>query len=43
MHELDHLNGVLYQQHANRVHIDQAMRRKKELDRSSKRVIVKEK
>ena len=43
MHELDHLNGVLYQQHTNRVHIDQAMRRKKELDRSSKRVIVKEK
>lgn len=37
LHELDHLDGILYTQRANKMHVERAMRKKKILDRQSKR------
>jgi peptide deformylase len=37
LHELDHLDGILYTQHANKMHLERAMRKKKLIDRQSKR------
>lgn len=37
LHELDHLDGILYTQRANKMHIERAMRKKKQLDRQMKR------
>jgi peptide deformylase len=37
MHELDHLNGITYTRKANKIHLDRAMRKKKELDRLVKK------
>jgi peptide deformylase len=37
LHELDHLDGILYTQHANKMHLERAMRKKKIIDRQSKR------
>ena len=34
-HELDHLNGVNYQQRANRIHLDQARKKKKQKNKLS--------
>ena len=42
MHELDHLNGVLYTQQANPIHIDRALRKRKQIDRLVKRENKKE-
>jgi peptide deformylase len=35
-HEVDHLNGILYTNKANKVHLERALRKKKELDRMVK-------
>ena len=40
MHELDHLDGILYTQKANKIHLDRAMRKKKQLDRQQKREVL---
>lgn len=37
LHELDHLDGILYTEHANKMHLERAMRKKKVLDRQAKR------
>ena len=37
LHELDHLNGILYTRKANRIHLERALRKKKALDRQVKR------
>lgn len=37
MHQLDYLDGMLYTQKANRVHLERAMRKKKQLERQAKR------
>lgn len=37
MHELDHLDGIVYTRRANKVHLERAKRQKKELDRLVKR------
>jgi len=37
LQQVDHLNGIMYTQHANKIHIDRAMRKKKQLDRQQKR------
>lgn len=37
MHELDHLDGILYTQRANKMHVERALRKKKVLDRQAKR------
>lgn len=39
LHELDHLNGILYTERANKIHVERAMRKKKQLDRQMKRNI----
>ena len=39
LHELDHLNGVMFTKKANKVHLERAMRKKKQLDRQLKREI----
>lgn len=39
LHELDHLNGILYTERANKIHVERAMRKKKQLDRQKKRNI----
>lgn len=41
MHELDHLNGYDYRKRANKVHLERAMRKKKELDRLVKNATTK--
>lgn len=37
LHELDHLDGLLYTEKANKLHLERAMRKKKALDRKAKR------
>lgn len=37
MHEMDHLNGVAFTSKANPIHLERAMRKKKELDRLVKK------
>jgi len=37
LHELDHLNGILYTQKANKMHVERAMRKKKQIERQLKR------
>lgn len=37
MHELDHLNGVVHTNKANKIHLERALRKKKELDRLVKK------
>ena len=39
LHELDHLNGIMYTRKANRIHLERALRKKKQLDRQYKREI----
>ena len=39
MHELDHLNGILYTEKANKMHLDRALRKKKQMGREAKRAI----
>lgn len=36
-HEVDHLNGIVYTNRANKVHLERALRKKKELDRMVKK------
>lgn len=36
LQQLDHLNGILYTQKANRIHLDRALRKKKQLERQAK-------
>jgi peptide deformylase len=36
-HEVDHLDGIVYTARANKVHLERALRKKKELDRMVKR------
>jgi peptide deformylase len=36
MHELDHLNGIVHTNRANKIHLERALRKKKELDRMVK-------
>jgi peptide deformylase len=36
MHELDHLEGIVHVNRANKIHLDRAMRKKKSLDRMVK-------
>lgn len=36
MHELDHVNGITFLQRANKIHIERAYRKKKEIDRMVK-------
>ena len=38
LHELDHLNGKVYTQIANKMHLERAVRRKKQLDRQVRQV-----
>jgi len=38
LHELDHLNGIDYTRRANRIHLERAMRQRKNLMRQVKRV-----
>ena len=37
LHELDHLNGILYTQKANKMHVERAMRKKIQTERRLKR------
>lgn len=37
LHQLDHLDGIVYTQRANKIHLERAMRKKKILDREFKR------
>lgn len=37
LHELDHLNGIVYTRRSNPIHLERAMRKKKELDRTVRR------
>ena len=37
MHQLDYLDGIVYTQKANKVHLERAMRKKKQLERQAKR------
>lgn len=37
MHELDHLNGIVHTNKANKIHLERALRKKKELDRMVKK------
>jgi peptide deformylase len=37
LQQVDHLNGILYTRHANKIHLDRAMRKKKQSDRQQKR------
>jgi len=37
LHELDHLDGILYTEKANKIHVERAMRKKKQMDRQAKR------
>ena len=39
LHEYDHLQGITFQQRANRIHLDQARSQKKKLDRLRKKNI----
>jgi peptide deformylase len=39
LHELDHLNGILYTRRASRIHLERALRKKKQFDRQLKREI----
>lgn len=41
MHEMDHLEGIDYRSRANKIHLDRAMRKKKELDRLVKNATEK--
>jgi peptide deformylase len=36
LQQLDHLNGILYTQKANKIHLDRALRKKKQLERQAK-------
>lgn len=36
LQQLDHLDGILYTQKANKIHLDRAMRKKKQLERQAK-------
>lgn len=38
LHELDHLNGVVYTRHANPAHIERAKRKAKQIQRQNKKV-----
>lgn len=40
-HELDHLNGIVYTSKAHKIHLERALRKKKELDRMVKRAEAK--
>ncbi len=40
-HEVDHLEGIVYTAKANKVHLDRALRKKKELDRIVKNAEAK--
>lgn len=37
MHQLDYLDGIVYTQKANKVHLERAMRKRKQLERQAKR------
>jgi len=37
MHQLDYLDGIVYTQKANKIHLQRAMRKKKQLERQAKR------
>ena len=37
MHHLDYLDGIVYTQKANKIHLERAMRKKKQLERQAKR------
>lgn len=37
LHQLDNLDGIVYTERANKVHLERAMRKKKKLDREAKR------
>ena len=37
MHQLDYLDGMVYTQKANKIHLERAMRKKKQLEREAKR------
>jgi peptide deformylase len=39
LHELDHLNGVVYTKRANQIHLQRAMNKKKQLDRQQARAL----
>lgn len=41
LHELDHLNGLMYTKRANKIHLERALRKKKELDRLVKKAEAK--
>lgn len=41
LHELDHLNGLMYTKRSNKIHLERAMRKKKELDRLVKKAEAK--
>lgn len=41
LHELDHLNGIMYTKQANKIHLERALRKKKELDRLVKKAEAK--
>ena len=36
LQQVDHLDGILYTQKANRIHLDRALRKKKQLERQAK-------
>lgn len=36
LHELDHLNGIVYTKRANRLHVERALRRQKQIERQLK-------
>jgi peptide deformylase len=36
LQQLDHLDGILYTQKANKIHLDRALRKKKQLERQAK-------
>lgn len=37
LHELDHLDGILYTEKANKMHVERAMRKRKQIERQQKR------
>jgi peptide deformylase len=39
LHELDHLNGMVYTKRANQIHLQRAMNKKKQLDRQQARAL----
>ncbi len=37
LHELDHMDGMVFTKRANKIHLERALRKKKQLDRQQKR------